>query len=285
MDSSDEGESLASIRSKVKRPGEKTKVPVQASKGAAVITFSSDEDPVLDENKQYGGKRKLKEVENESDDDANFKLKISNSKDIPGSVSDDETSETDSSEGDEKWITGDNIYAVESIHDYRPHEFFIKWKGWSKADNTWEPPQHLFSCMDMVDEFYARRMSPRINPLYKDLPWEGLASELHNSITIVDDNEAGITKRDAGKIERILAKLHWRTEEKHVNDIVMIMLHELQLGQIEVKLGHFVELCTKSKHRGLRHVAEQLIGMWTHKISKQAERSQRVCCNEHMLRV
>ena len=47
-------------------------------------------------------------------------------------------------------------YTVEKIVDERTrdgrHEYFLKWKGYSDLENTWEPAENL-DCHELLEEF------------------------------------------------------------------------------------------------------------------------------------
>jgi len=75
---------------------------------------------------------------------------------------------TDAPTNSEKVITpdeGDDTeeeeYVVEQILNHRMTkkgklEYYLKWKGFSDADNTWEPAENL-NCKDLVDAYEAQR--------------------------------------------------------------------------------------------------------------------------------
>lgn len=48
-------------------------------------------------------------------------------------------------------------YNVEAIHDKKIEKgkilYFIKWEGFSKTDNTWEPIENLKSVKWMIDQY------------------------------------------------------------------------------------------------------------------------------------
>lgn len=36
-------------------------------------------------------------------------------------------------------------------------EYFVKWKGYSAKDNTWEPKENLKNCQGALDKFEANK--------------------------------------------------------------------------------------------------------------------------------
>ncbi|SOV07452.1 uncharacterized protein UDID_05116 [Ustilago sp. UG-2017a] len=79
---------------------------------------------------------------------------------VPIEVVDDE----DDDEDDDDEEAGDE-FEVEVIRDHRPHkgaqswdmEYLIKWKGWSEADNTWEPETNL--PQNLIDDYWKKQPS------------------------------------------------------------------------------------------------------------------------------
>ena len=53
---------------------------------------------------------------------------------------------------------GEEEWEVERIDDARRHywklQFLVKWKGWSNADQTWEPVENLAHAPEAITEFY-----------------------------------------------------------------------------------------------------------------------------------
>ena len=48
----------------------------------------------------------------------------------------------------------DEEYVVEKIVDKRPRngrqEYLLKWKGYSSAENTWEPKENVTDCPELL---------------------------------------------------------------------------------------------------------------------------------------
>lgn len=67
-----------------------------------------------------------------------------------------------------------DFYTVEKILNKRiingKTQYFVKWEGYSEADNTWEPLVNLESVMYLVTEFdkaYSKK-SAKIEEVYQD---------------------------------------------------------------------------------------------------------------------
>ncbi|ODN06241.1 Histone-lysine N-methyltransferase SUV39H2 [Orchesella cincta] len=60
-------------------------------------------------------------------------------------------------------------YEIEDILDYRKNveknneEYYIKWKGFTAAYNSWEPESNLSNCDKALIDFYVKRVSQRKN--------------------------------------------------------------------------------------------------------------------------
>merc|ERR1712080_35037 len=64
-------------------------------------------------------------------------------------------------EEEEKEEEEEEEYIVEKILNHRftkkgKLEYFLKWKGFDDADNTWEPAENL-NCQDLVEIYEAER--------------------------------------------------------------------------------------------------------------------------------
>jgi len=67
-------------------------------------------------------------------------------------------------------------YEVEKVMDKKIQKgqtlYYIKWKGFSEKDNTWEPDENL-ECPDLIEEFEKKQLQ-NIPPSVKP------AGDLHN---------------------------------------------------------------------------------------------------------
>ena len=78
-------------------------------------------------------------------------------------------------------IDGEEEYEVDHIRDSkmfgRTLKYLVRWKGYGKGEDTWEPLSNLANSQQVVDEFHSRNPgAPRsINAvLYASLPWQPL---------------------------------------------------------------------------------------------------------------
>ena len=60
----------------------------------------------------------------------------------------------------------EDVYLVDSIIEERQnartgvHEYFVKWEGYSSAENTWEPADNILN-QELIDEFEERKRQQR----------------------------------------------------------------------------------------------------------------------------
>lgn len=86
------------------------------------------------------------------------------------------------------------LFQVEEILEERTgasgsKEFLVKWKGYKKADSTWEPEEHL-SCKDLIEAFY-KRPAPAVSR--NGLDWRHALCYRHftNILLITGDGKSG----------------------------------------------------------------------------------------------
>ncbi|KOB71065.1 putative heterochromatin protein isoform 2 [Operophtera brumata] len=89
-------------------------------------------------------------------------------------------------------------YIIEKIVDFKYEDgdelFFVKWKGYSNSDNTWEPIENLNNCPAILREYLVSeevKYCDRIEELKEELSFGGLLSEdnLINRLNEVPEND------------------------------------------------------------------------------------------------
>ncbi|KAJ2887463.1 hypothetical protein FB639_001296 [Coemansia asiatica] len=74
-------------------------------------------------------------------------------------------------EGEKSWEEGeDGIYTVQAVVDDRiigGQKFYrIRWKGYGPEDDTWEPVNEDFQCMELANEYERRKKIKSMGSLY-----------------------------------------------------------------------------------------------------------------------
>ncbi|SNX84943.1 uncharacterized protein MEPE_03652 [Melanopsichium pennsylvanicum] len=123
-------------------------------------------------------------------DDKKSSKKSSSSKarhEIAVSSDDDEDQDEDAGSEDE--------YEVEVVRGHRPvkgaeswnMEYFIKWKGWSESDNTWEPETNL--PQNLVDDYWKTQPSKSQPKKFEQQKRRSHVEDVDDLEEIEDDSE------------------------------------------------------------------------------------------------
>ena len=67
-----------------------------------------------------------------------------------------------------QYLDGEPLFEVEEIRDHEiikkgrgwSYSFFIKWKGYSEDNNSWEPERNLLTCDEMLRQYKAQNGLP-----------------------------------------------------------------------------------------------------------------------------
>ncbi|XP_046977890.1 histone-lysine N-methyltransferase SUV39H2-like isoform X1 [Vanessa cardui] len=86
-------------------------------------------------------------------------------------------------------------FIIEKILDFKyasgKESFYIKWKGWSDSENTWEPIENLDNCPDVLKQFLINeelKNCNKIEKLKEELSFDNLLSD-ENLIKRLDEFE------------------------------------------------------------------------------------------------
>jgi hypothetical protein len=59
----------------------------------------------------------------------------------------------------------DDIFEVEKIVLFDGTKYLVKWKGYDESENTWEPPEHLLTCLKALQQFHHNPTLTRPFPI------------------------------------------------------------------------------------------------------------------------
>jgi len=100
----------------------------------------------------------------------------------------------------------ENEYVIEKILNKKDLKgkiyYFVKWEGYPDSDNTWEPIEHLYNVLDMIEEFETGLEKQSKTKTISDNEPSGVELESQN----VDDNRKGLKERDLNCEEEIIIK-------------------------------------------------------------------------------
>lgn len=119
-------------------------------------------------------------------------------------------------------------FIIESILDYKLESgkelFFVKWKGYSHDDNTWEPIDNLDNCPLILSAFVAAqevKHCTELEKLKQEISFDGLLSEENLLKRLRDVEDIDISAIKQTLILKLLFMLSLdESEEECVSDLV-----------------------------------------------------------------
>ena len=138
----------------------------------------------------------------------------------------------------------EEIYSVEKIVDKRivggKVEYFLKWKGFGSADNTWEPEENL-DCSNLIEEFERNLKAKKVKIEQPKLLGEGksptkaipTSSEIDEKIGFArgldPERIIGATEQDGN----IIFLIKWKGSDE--NDLVPASEANIKCPQVVIK--------------------------------------------------
>nr|XP_026498615.1 histone-lysine N-methyltransferase SUV39H2-like isoform X1 [Vanessa tameamea] len=128
-------------------------------------------------------------------------------------------------------------FIIEKILDFKyasgKESFYIKWKGWSDSENTWEPIENLDNCPDVLKQFLVNeelKNCKKIEKLKEELSFDNLLSD-ENLIKRLDEfEESDLITLKENLILKLLSMIYLdETNELYACDLVQETRNILQL--------------------------------------------------------